>query len=141
MSFFKQIEPFVDYLHSVRKLKDYLSFDLKFPQKWNVPDEEGKTVPFEVSETNLKGVSFVSQINEKEVSLLVTKILKIIKLNKERELKEKLFRETIEHLKKTFEQNDLNKLQNLNFYFEDETDETSNLEDYDAGQSENIELA
>ena len=41
-----------------------------------------------------------------------------IKLNKEKELKEKLFKQTIEQLKQTFEKNDLDKLQNLYFDFE-----------------------
>jgi hypothetical protein len=46
-------------------------------------------------------------------------------LNKERELKEQLFKQTIDQLKQTFEKNDLDKLQNL--YFDFETD-TPNLE-------------
>jgi hypothetical protein len=48
----------------------------------------------------------------------LNKVAKIIKLNKEKELKEKLFKQTIEQLKQTFEKNDLDKLQNLYFDFE-----------------------
>ena len=72
---------------------------------------------------------------------MVNKVLKIIKINKERELKEQLFKQTIDQLKKTFEQTDLDKLQNLYFDFATETEDTSNLDDYDTEQSEDIELA
>ena len=47
-------------------------------------------------------------------------------MNKEKELKERLFKETVEQLKSTFEKTDLDKLKNLNFYFEEE-DETPEL--------------
>jgi uncharacterized pyridoxamine 5'-phosphate oxidase family protein len=60
------------------------------------------------------------------------KISKIIKLNKERELKEKLFKQTVEQLKQTFEKTDLDKLQNLYFDFDEsdlETELETDLED------------
>jgi hypothetical protein len=53
---------------------------------------------------------------------------KVIKLNKERELKEVLFKEVMSELKKTFETNDLQSLKRLNFYFEDEKQKTESLE-------------
>jgi len=141
MSFFQQIQPIVEYIHSIRKLKDYLSFDLVFPVKWGLPKEDGQTVPFAHEDSSLKGISFVSKLEESEINNTITKILKIIKINKEREIKEKLFKQTIEELKKTFEQNDLDKLQNLYFDFATEVEDTSNLDTYDTGQSETIELA
>ena len=141
MSFFKQIQPFVEYIHSIRKLKDYLSFDLLFPVKWGLPKEDGQTIPFSSEDTALKGISFVSQLDETEITNAINKILKIIKINKEREIKEKLFKQTVDELKKTFEQNDLEKLQNLYFDFASEVDETSNLDVYDTGESETIGLA
>jgi hypothetical protein len=101
---------------------------MAFPTKWSLPKsiiDEGQVIAFNLEDQNLKGVSFVSQINENDVSVILTKIGKIIKLNKERELKEQLFKQTIDQLKQTFEKNDLDKLQNL--YFDFETD-TPNLE-------------
>lgn len=121
MSFYKELLPFVDYVFSVRKLQDYLSFDLVFPIKWALPKLDDTTIPFQSEDEKLKGISFVCQLNEKEVDLTIGKIQKIIKINKEREVKEKLFRETIEKLKKTFEETDLDKLQSLYFDFETET--------------------
>ena len=125
MSFYKELLPFVEYLHSIRKLKNYLSFDMVFPTKWSLPKsivEEGQIVGFEAENQNLKGISFVSPIDDSEVSKTMTKISKVIKLNKEKELKERLFKETVERLKSTFEKTDLDKLQNLYFDFDDGDD-------------------
>ena len=122
MSFYKEIAPFVEYIHSIRKLESYLSFDMKFPIKWSIPKsivEEGQVIGFEVEDQNFKGITFVSPINEKEVSAILVKIGKTIKLNKERELKERLFKQTVEQLKQTFEKTDLDKLQNLYFDFDE----------------------
>ena len=130
MSFYKELVPFVQYIHSIRKLETYLSFDMAFPTKWSLPKsiiDEGQVIAFNLEDQNLKGVSFVSQINENDVSVILTKIGKIIKLNKERELKEQLFKQTIDQLKQTFEKNDLDKLQNLYFDF-DLGEEDTNLD-------------
>jgi transcriptional regulator of heat shock response len=131
MSFYKELAPFVEYIHSIRKLKNYLSFDMVFPSKWSLPKslvEDGQIVGFEVEDQNMKGISFVSPISEKEISTTLTKIVKIIKLNKEKELKERLFKQTVEQLKQTFEKTDLDKLQNLYFDF-DEEDTSLEIED------------
>jgi hypothetical protein len=96
----------------------------------------------------LKGISFVSSIDDSEVSKNLIKIAKIIKLNKEKELKERLFKETVEQLKNTFEKTDLDKLKNLNFYFEEEDetpelnvdlDDTDNDLDYEQDGQESID--
>jgi hypothetical protein len=151
MSFYKELSPFVEYLHSIRKLKNYLSFDMVFPTKWSLPKslvDEGQIVGFEAENQNLKGISFVSPIDDSEVSKNLIKIAKIIKLNKEKELKERLFKETVEQLKNTFEKTDLDKLKNLNFYFEEEDetpelnvdlDDTDNDLDYEQDGEESID--
>lgn len=143
MSFYKELVPFVQYIHSIRKLETYLSFDMAFPTKWSLPKsiiDEGQVIAFNLEDQNLKGVSFVSQINENDVSVILTKIGKIIKLNKERELKEQLFKQTIDQLKQTFEKNDLDKLQNL--YFDFETDAPNlELDEQNGQESATIELA
>jgi hypothetical protein len=151
MSFYKELLPFVEYLHSIRKLKTYLSFDMVFPTKWSLPKsivEEGQIVGFEVENQNLKGISFVSPIDDSEVSKTMTKISKVIKLNKEKELKERLFKETVERLKSTFEKTDLDKLQNLYFDFDDgddtpeldvELDDDDNDSDYEQDEQEPVD--
>jgi hypothetical protein len=122
MSFYKEIIPFVEYVHSIRKLENYLSFDMKFPTKWSIPKsivDEGQVIGFEVEDQNSKGITFVCPIAEKDMSNTLVKIGKVIKLNKERELKERLFKQTVEQLKQTFEKTDLDKLQNLYFDFDE----------------------
>lgn len=142
MSFYKEIASFGEYIHSIRRLKDYISFDLKFPAKWNLPKslvEESQVVPFDSEDQNLKGISFVTEFNETSIDTILSKVLRIIKLNKEREIKEKLFKQTIDQLKETFEKNDLDKLKTLYFDFEvEETDLTINDE---PENGENIKLA
>jgi hypothetical protein len=127
MSFYKELSPFIDYIHSIRKLESYLSFDMKFPEKWSMPKniiDDGQVVGFESDEPNKRGISFVTEVNEKQISKTLVLIGKIIKLNKERELKEQLFKQTVDQLKKTFEKNDLDKLQNLYFDFESDDIDT-----------------
>jgi hypothetical protein len=148
MSFYKEIAPFVEYIHSIRRLETYLSFDMKFPTKWSIPKnivEEGQVIGFEVEDQNSKGITFVCPIGEKEVSSILVKIGKTIKLNKERELKERLFKQTVEQLKQTFEKTDLDKLQNLYFDFDEgeldtdlDGDIETNIEDEQNGQESTV---
>ena len=152
MSFYKEIEPFIEYVHSIRKLESYLSFDMKFPSKWSIPKsivEEGQVIGFEVEDSNSKGITFICPIDERDVSVTLVKIGKLIKLNKERELKERLFKQTVEELKQTFEKTDLDKLKNLYFDFDEDdldtdlnTEIETELEDEQDGQeSDDVELA
>ena len=122
-----------------------------FPTKWSLPKsivEEGQIVGFEAENQNLKGISFVSPIDDSEVSKTMMKISKVIKLNKEKELKERLFKETVERLKSTFEKTDLDKLQNLYFDFDDgddtpeldvELDDDDNDSDYEQDEQEPVD--
>ena len=122
-----------------------------FPSKWSLPRnlvEEGQIVGFEAENQNLKGISFVSPIDDSEVSKTMTKISKVIKLNKEKELKERLFKETVERLKSTFEKTDLDKLQNLYFDFDNgddtpeldvELDDDENDSDYEQYEQEPVD--
>ena len=64
-------------------------------------------------------------------------ITKVIKLNREREMKDKLFQTVVSELKKTFEKSDLEKLQNLSFVF----NQPENLNVEDGLQGETIGLA
>jgi hypothetical protein len=142
MSFYKEIAPFIEYIHSIRRLKTYMSFDMIFPTKWTISKsivDEGEIVAFQAEDQNYKGISFVAQIDESNISLALTKIARIIKLNKERELKEKLFKQTVDQLKQTFEKTDLDKLQNLYFDF-DENPELEIDEEQDGFEPEDVEL-
>lgn len=142
MNFYQNILPFADYLFQIRKLKDYLSIDLVFPTKWVLPKnilETIETVPFTPETADTKGFSFVCPLQEEQITTTIVKIGKIIKYNKEKEMKEYLFKETIDQLKKTFEKNDLETLKRL--YFDFETD-IENLEDgTESDDATSLELA
>lgn len=140
MSFYSEIAPFIEHIHSIRKLKDYLVFDMKFSSKWIIPrqmSDDENIVPYDLDSVDFKGISFVSEIKENEVTTTINKIEKIIKLNKEKEQKEKLFKEYVEKLKGTFESNSIDKLKNLHFEFE-ESIKLDNDEQFT--KSENVEL-
>ena len=115
---------------------------MSFPVKWSLPKsiiDEGQVIGFNLDDQNLKGLTFVAQINEHDISSILTKIAKIIKLNKERELKEQLFKQTIDRLKQTFEKTDLDRLQHL--YFDFESDEPNlELDEQNGQESTTIEL-
>lgn len=143
MSFYKELQPYFEYIRSIRKLKEYLSFDLEFPSKWSIPKnyvDDGQTVSFDSEDPNKRGISFVTPFDELNITNTLTKIAKIIKLNKEREIKEKLFKQMIEQLKQTFEKNDLEKLYSLYFDFETDTTPKLDIDEPNATQSENTEL-
>ena len=126
MSLYKEIEHIVDYCSSIRKLKTYLSFDMIFPATWNVLKsqvDETKTV-FNKSDDKGKNISFVSEINEEAISDTISKIETVIKYNKEKEEKERLFKEKVNELKNLFEKGGLEDLKNLKF----DVDEIPKLE-------------
>mgnify|MGYP000297418412 FL=1 len=121
MSLYKEIEHIVDYCSSIRKLKTYLSFDMIFPATWNVLKsqvDETKTV-FNKSDDKGKNISFVSEINEEAISDTISKIETVIKYNKDKEEKEKLFKEKVNELKNLFEKGGLEDLKNLKFDVDD----------------------
>ena len=118
MSLYNEISPLFPYLNSVRKLKNYLSFDVSFPESWKLPKkfiDEDKIVQQESPTQNEKSFSFVSEINESEIEKLTNNILNIINYNIEREEKERLFQSKVEELKNVFEKQTLKDLQNLKF--------------------------
>lgn len=117
MSLYKEIENIVEYCSSVRKLKTYLSFDMIFPPSWAVLKnqvDETKTV-FNKSDDTGKNISFVSEITEDAISDTISKIETVIKYNKEKEEKERLFKEKVNELKNLFEKGGLEDLKNLKF--------------------------
>ena len=121
MSLYKEIEKIVDYCSSIRKLKTYLSFDMVFPATWAVLKsqvDETKTV-FNKSDDKGKNISFVSEIDEQSISETISNIETVINYNKEKEEKERLFKEKVNELKNLFEKGGLEDLKNLKFDVDD----------------------
>jgi hypothetical protein len=118
MSLYQEFSALLPYLQSVRKLKNYLSFDISFPNTWKIPKkfvEEDKIMEQEVQNHNERLFSYVSEIDEKSIQTVHNNIKNIIKYNLEREEKDKLFETKVNELKSIFEKQSLDKLKGLFF--------------------------
>lgn len=118
MSLFSEFSSLLPYVQSVRKLKDYLIFDISFSKDWKIPKKfviEDKIVEVEAPNEGERFFHFVSGMNEEEVQLTQNNINGIIKFNIEREEKEKLFQTKIEELKTIFDKSPLKNLKSLKF--------------------------
>ena len=118
MSLYTEFTTLLPYLQSVRKLKNYLSFDVHFPNGWKIPKKfvnEQKVVEQDSKLDGFRLISFVSEISEESVASTTSDIQNIIKYNLDREEKEKLFERKVNELKMIFEKQNLNSLKNLQF--------------------------
>ena len=94
MSLFKEFSSLFPYLQSIRRLEDYLSFDVSFPKTWKLPKKyvpEDRVLEQESKAPNSRLFSFVSNIDETSIEVTSNNITNIINYNLEREEKEKLF--------------------------------------------------
>ena len=118
MSLYKEFSDLLPYLQSVRKLKEYFSFDVMFPTTWKLPKkyvDENRLVEQESKTSTQRFFSFVSEINEEDVERITTNIKNIVRYNLDREEKEKLFEDKVIELKTIFEKQNLKSLKNLKF--------------------------
>lgn len=118
MSLYKEFSTLLPYIQSVRKLKNFLSFDVSFPNTWKLPKkfvQEDKVLEQETTTPNHRLFSFVSEIEEEEVEKTSLNIRSIIKYNLDLEEKQKLFQTKVEELKSIFEKQNLNNLKSLEF--------------------------
>jgi hypothetical protein len=120
MSIYKEFNDLYPYIQSVRKLKNYLSFDMAFPKIWKLPKKyvkEYSVVENDSKEKSKRLISFVSQFEENSINEIAENIKNIIKYNKELEAKEKLFNDKVNELKTLFEKQNLQSLNELKFEF------------------------
>jgi hypothetical protein len=120
MSLFKEFSALMPYLQSVRKLKEYISFDVSFPNTWKLPKKyvnEERVIEQDSKTTNHRLFSFVAEISEDEIEVVTNNIQSLIKYNLDREEKELLFETKVLELKSIFEKNTLTQLKQLYFGF------------------------
>jgi hypothetical protein len=124
------------YLKSVRVLKNYISFDMIFPNTWLVLKKypEGIEVLQNETEDGRIVTSFVCENNKTLIDILEQTMDNYIKTNIEREEKEKLFKSKVRELQNIFEKEKLENLKSLKFDIEELT---KILED----ESEEINIA
>jgi len=118
MSLYTEFSTLFPYLQSVRKLKNYLSFDLSIPNSWKLPKKYVDEEKIMEQDSKIEGhrlISFVTEINEDAVEKNTDNIQNIIKYNLDREEKDRLFQMKVAELKTIFEKQSLGKLKNLSF--------------------------
>ncbi len=118
MSLYKEFSTLLPYIQSVRKLKNYLSFDVSFPKTWRLPKkfvQEDKVMEQPSTTPDERLFSFVSEISEESIENTSTNLQNIIKYNLEREEKERLFESKVTELKEIFDKQNLKNLKNLKF--------------------------
>jgi len=140
MIYSKFIEKTTKYLHSVRVLKNYLSFDMSFPSSWLLLKKYPEGIEIIQNQTNdgTTITSFVTINNKELLDVLENTVETIIKSNIEREEKEKLFKNKVQELKNIFEKEKLENLKSLKFDIEELTklmnhEESEGIEQVDGG--------
>lgn len=116
-SFYNFISKISPYLKTVRKLNTHVSYDLIFSDKWVMPKNTNNDIEV-LKNGNENGtvlLSFVCPIKESSIDSVEELIDKIIKTNREREEKDKLFRSKVQELKNIFEKEKLEDLKSLKF--------------------------
>jgi hypothetical protein len=132
------------YLKSVRVLKNYVSFDMVFPNSWVMFKKypEGVEVLQNENQDNKIITSFVCENKKTLIDVLEDTMDTIIKTNIEREEKDKLFKSKVMELKNIFEHQDLENLKSLKFDIEELTnfieDEESTIDSGVAEATENV---
>jgi hypothetical protein len=129
MSLYKELEPVIGYIDSIRSLENYIVFDIKFPIGWKVLKKyivEDKFVNNGVNDEYLS-LSFVAEFNENEISTTQKNILGIVNYNLEREAKEKLLESKINELKNIFDKESLDNLKVLKFNINEEKKSTKDV--------------
>jgi hypothetical protein len=139
MTFEEVIEIFFPYLHSIRRLKTYITIDLTFPPTWDFPNDLVEKL--QVTQNEADGKLITTFVTEpKTMSFTLNGIQNLIYHNLEREEKEKLFRTKVSELKKLFGSTTLEQLKHLEFNVYDETDEEHEPQLY-GGDDEEIHKA
>jgi hypothetical protein len=118
MSLNIQLTPILKYLHQIRRIEDYVVFDMYFPNNWKILKKfviEDKFVNMGTVDEGLMGMSFVSETDEEKLTLTQNNIIGIINYNLEREQKDMLLEAKINELKGIFEKQSLDSLKSLKF--------------------------
>lgn len=118
MSLFKELNPILKYLKQIRNIEGYIIFDMHFPATWKILKKfiiEDKFLNHGTVEENIIGLSFVCELNDENVQMILNNILGIITFNLEREQKDTLLQSKINELKMIFDKQSLDSLKSLKF--------------------------
>jgi hypothetical protein len=118
MSLYKEFSTLLPYIQSVRKIKNYFSFDIVFPKTWKLPKkyiQEDKVMEQTAPNQDERLFCFISELTEESIESTSSNLQNIIKYNLEREEKEKLFESKVSELKEIFDKQNLKNLKSLKF--------------------------
>jgi len=146
MNLYEQLNEIFPYLISIRKLETYVSIDVELPTTWKLPKkyvDEKMVVEQKSAKTEFRCFSFATSFDEETLDKLFNNLKNIIKYNKEREEKEKLFEEKVKELKSFFDKSNLTDLKSLEFQVNNVLNlelEEDEQEDEDRISRESVEL-
>lgn len=115
MNIYTNLTQIFRHLKSIRHIKGYISFDLSFPQSWQLVEPPNQA-NFEIITSNSPdnfNVSFVCKFDESSVITAFDFIVRTIKFNEDKELKNELFKDFVGQLKDLFISADINDLTNI----------------------------
>lgn len=138
MSLYKHILSLSPYLISIRSIENVISIDVTFPAEWKLIKklvDEKSVVEEESNDPNYRVFSFVCESSEENLNNIYNSILSVIKYNKEREEKDKLFQQKITELKQVFEKQNLEELKTLKFNLKSQLQSTKKTIDTDENES------
>jgi hypothetical protein len=144
MNLYEQLNEIFPYLISIRKLETYVSIDVELPTTWKLPKkyvDEKMVVEQKSTKTEFRCFSFATSFDEETLDKLLNNLKNIIKYNKEREEKERLFEEKVKELKSFFDKSNLTDLKSLEFQVNNVLNlELEEQEDEDRISRESVEL-
>lgn len=141
------LNDFHPYFASLRRIDSFLIIDAEVPTNWDVGKltqdlaEGSKSIQTLLTgqdkDSSTKVISIVGWSEFHNYNTLFARFEKIIKVNREREEKNKLFKVMVKKLEKVFIDSDLDKLQNLKI---DIPENGESIDDVEVGHSDNVEL-
>jgi hypothetical protein len=138
---------FTPYFVSLRIIDSYLIIDVEIPTNWDAGKltqelvEGAKTIQTLLTgqdkDSNIKIISIVGCNKFHTFDNIFDRLEKVIKVNREREEKNKLFKVMVKKLEKVFIDSDLNNLQNLIIDIPTNGESIDNIE---VGNADNAQL-
>ena len=118
MGIFSEIENLRPYFYGIRLHDDYFIVDLNVPSNWTILEMYGKNVGSKINggnKDNTKSISLFSSYNSTMVNEVFSSAKLILKINLEREEKDRLLEIKRLELEKMFMDNNLESLKNMSF--------------------------
>lgn len=119
------------YFHSLRRISDNFSLDIKLPLTWRYEDiiKPYSAITFKVQDKNEKFnlVSIISSASQNGCDIVFACALEIITVNKEEEEKQRLFHEKVKELQQLFKNESLDKLKELNLLEKNGQEDTTRI--------------